>query len=302
MINSLLVNEGCMLSRLERVAQRVQTKLLNIQSRNVESSSFNDWFEEIKSEAEGGKFERRGSVAVINIMGGLDYRYDFWSWLFDCSCYMGISNAVQQAVADPSITKIVLYVDSPGGGFHGCQECADVIYAANESKEVVAVVDPEAASAGYWLASQASRIVCLESGWVGSLGSQTSLVSYHRMYQEVGIDKELIRAAISPNKNLGYSSEPISEAARDERKRWADYAGELFVSHVMRGRGKTRQQVLDNFGQGTMYFAADAVGRGMIDAIGSLHSEVAQVPVSQVQSQATPKRVRSEQLHASELL
>jgi ClpP class serine protease len=285
----LLVNQDCFSDRMARKSHEIQSRL----NAKAPVSAADDWFEKIKSEAEGGTFERRGNVAVVKILGALDYHYSFWSWLFDSSCYLGIMNAVTAAANDASINKIVLYLDSCGGGFHGCEECADVIFAARDSKEVVAVVDPEAASAGYWMASQANRIVCLKSGWLGSVGSQVGLTSYYRMFQEAGIDKELIRAAISPDKNLGFPYEPISDKAREERQRWADYAGEVFISHVERGRGKSRKEVLDNYGQGQMYFAPEALTRGMIDSIGNLQSELTQVPAtSAVQSNRVP--IRSE--------
>jgi ClpP class serine protease len=299
MSNILLANEDLMRSRIERMQQAVSAKLSRLnQSRapeSVNAEALGEWFVKIKSEMEEGEYKRQGNIAVINITGMLDYRYDFWSWLYDCSCYMGIKNAVKAASLDSSVNKIVLNVDSCGGLFFGCQEAADAIYEARSAKEIVAVVDPESASAGYWLASQASRIVIVPSGWAGSLGSQIGLTSYYRMYQEAGIDKELIRASISPDKNLGASNEPISDKAREERQRWADHAGELFIGHVERGRGRTRQQILDNFGQGTMYFADDAVSRGMVDSIGSLQDELAQVPASQLSSSsAVRSSVRSE--------
>ncbi len=61
----------------------------------------------------------------------------------------------------------------------------------------------------------------------------------------------------------------------------------------MRGRGKTRKEILDNYGQGQMFFAPEAIERGMIDSIGNLQSELAQVNSSSpVQSNRIP--IRSE--------
>jgi len=230
----------------------------------------------IKSQAEGGEFTRHGTTAQVDVLGALDYKYSLWSWYFDSSCYRGVTAKVMAAANDASIKRIVLYVDSPGGHHHGLQEASDAIWAARETgKEVIAVVDPEAASAGYWLASQASRIVGIESGWVGSLGSQIMVYSMKRMHEESGLDIEVIRAAVSPNKNLGIPYEAITDEARADRKRIVDMAGEKFVEHVARGRGLKREDVLKSFGQGLMYFTPDAISRGMIDEIGSLDSVLA---------------------------
>ncbi|HEY3624859.1 MAG TPA: S49 family peptidase, partial [Terracidiphilus sp.] len=52
----------------------------------------------------------------------------------------------------------------------GLPETADVIHAANRVKPVRAFVTGIAASAAYWLASQASSITLTPSGEVGSVG------------------------------------------------------------------------------------------------------------------------------------
>lgn len=269
---------------------------VNSQLRHAELSSFGGsaWWDKIRSQAEGSEFERHGNVALVKCIGALDYKYSIWSWLFDGSCYMGIDNKVQAATRDAGITKIVLYIDSPGGTHHGLLEASDSVFAARQSKEVVAVIDPEAASAGYWLASQASRIVALRSAWVGSVGSQAMLYSMKKMYDEEGIDIEVLRASISPKKNQGIPYEAISDEARAERQGWVDMAGNQFVEHVMRGRNKTRQEVLDKFGQGMMFFAEDAMSRGMVDSIGNLQTEL-----SMEEKSNSPARVASRNQIAS---
>jgi len=254
------------------------------------------WWQDIRSRAEGTEFERHGNVARINCIGPLAYKYSLYSWYYDASCYMGISAKFRAATEDSGIEKIVLYVDSPGGNHHGLGEASDAIFAARSAgKEVVAVVDPEAASAGYWLASQANRIVGLESGWVGSVGSQIFLYSEKKMFDEMGVDIEVIRAAISPNKNLGIPYETISESARAERQSWVDAAGEQFIAHVERGRGLSREKILKDFGQGSMYFMPEAIKRGMVDAIGSLTVELGE-------SNSSPSsRVRNRRVGSSRM-
>lgn len=273
-------------------SQIKRAELAELVARGVASSS---WWESIRSANQGEEFERHGRVALVKAEGALDYKYSLMSWYYGGSSYMGVDNKVQAASRDTGIEKIVLYVDSPGGTHHGLLEASDSIYAARQSKEVVAVVDPTAASAGYWLASQATRVVALKSAWVGSVGSQAMLYSLKRSYDEAGVDIEVLRASVSPKKNQGIPYEAITDEARAERQGWVDMAGEQFIEHVMRGRGKSREDVLKNFGQGMMFFADDAIARGMVDSIGNLQSEM---NVDGVQSPAdrgssTSKRVSS---------
>jgi capsid assembly protease len=292
----ILANREAFDSWMGRASINSQLKHAELSSLGLSGSA---WWEGVRSAAEGGDFERHGNVALVKCIGALDYKYSVWSWLFDGSCYMGIDNKVQAATRDAGISKIVLYIDSPGGTHHGLLEASDSVYAARQSgKEVVAVVDPEAASAGYWLASQANRIVALKSGWVGSLGSQAMVYSMKRMYDEEGIDIEVLRANISPKKNQGIPYEAITDEARKERQGWVDMAGNQFVEHVMRGRDKTRDEVLKNFGQGAMFFAEDAISRGMVDTIGNLQSELAVESVSSPAERMSSRKSLASSLRA----
>lgn len=88
-----------------------------------------------------------------------------------CS-YCGLMNRGTAAANDTSITKINLNVNSPGGGTIGIIEASIVIYEARAKKDIVSVINTEAASAGYWLASRANCIVVMESSFVGSIGAE----------------------------------------------------------------------------------------------------------------------------------
>lgn len=252
-------------------------------------TSLGEWWTRLNAQAEGGEFQRAGSTAVINVQGALEYHYSIWSWYYDSDSYKGIAAKVRAAAMDDDIDRIVLNVHSPGGVHHGCPECAQAVYDARATKEVVAVVDFEAASAGYYIASQATRIVGLKSGWVGSIGTQIMLYSMKRMYEQDGIDIEVIRAAQSPNKNLGIPYEPISDEARKERQGWVDQCAADFVAAVAKGRGIDTQQVLDKFGQGKMFFMAEAKRLGMVDSFGDLASVLGEKRKSNSTSKASNK-------------
>lgn len=269
----LLASEAAMENWLPRARQTAQLRIMEmargVASSGVQSGIYGEWWDRIKSMAEGAEFKRHGSTAVVDIAGALGYKYSIWSYLYDSACYKGIQAKVNAAANDASIDRIVLYIDSPGGDHQGCPETGEAIWQARQTgKEVIAYVDPEAASAGYWMASQANKIYIMgESAWVGSLGSQVLLYSMSKYYSEAGIDLEVLRASISPAKNLGHPYEPISDEARKERQSWVDMAGNMFVDAVARGRGIDRAKVLDRFGQGRMFFAPEAMERGMIDEI-----------------------------------
>ena len=75
-----------------------------------------------------------------------------------------------EAMADKSVTSIVLDVDSPGGSVYGVSELARKIYQSRGKKPIIAVANSLMASAAYWIASAADEIHVSPGAEVGSIG------------------------------------------------------------------------------------------------------------------------------------
>jgi signal peptide peptidase SppA len=237
-------------------------------------SGFNEEAYEQSAMSDMGEYHLAGTDAVIQVTGPLSYKYDFWSWLMGGTSYQGIMAQLQAAEANGDVRRVVLLMDTPGGEVTGVVEAGRAI--KNCSKPVVALVDPCCASAGLWLASQANRIVSVESGEIGSLGVQCMAVSYAKMFEESGLDVRLVRAAISPDKNLAHPYEPLGDKAMEYLQDRVDRAGVRFVEAVASGRSVSTEDVLAKFGQGKMLESAEAIDVGLIDEIGTLGSLLAE--------------------------
>lgn len=253
-------------------------------------------FEKATASDSSVDFQRIGSTALIPICGPLSYKYDFWSWLSDGSSYQGLANKIHAAIGDESIERIVCTFDTPGGEHCGLPELADMLFAARDRKEIVACVDPMAASAGYWLASQCTRIVSMGTGMVGSLGTQIVIHSMHGMLEKLGYNMKVIRAAISPMKNIAHPYEPMKDEAIKYYQELTDKCGVDFVDAVARGRGVPSDKVTSDFGKGLMMFAPQAVKVGMIDAVSSVHDVLAESKTTKQAASAKAKYRASENL------
>lgn len=274
-MNLLLVNQ-------ERLSARMAASVHRLSA----------WSEDALSAGRDGDYNElmlHGTNAIIPVQGPLSYKYDFWSWLMDGCSYTGIMHKLKMAEASEQVSQIVLMLDTPGGEVMGCRMAAEAI--RNCKKPVVGYIDPEAASAGLWLASQCSKLTSMRDGWVGSLGVQTMAVSYAKMYEEAGIDCKVIRSAISPNKNMGMPCEPMSEEALEDRQARVDKWGEIFLADVAKGRGVDRDYALANFGGGKMLDADEALSVGLIDAIGSVEDVLAKTTVVSGRKKMTGTRI-----------
>ena len=97
---------------------------------------------------------RAGDVAIISLHGTLS-RDDAWPDTVNPDV---VAEAVQRAVADDQVSKVVLSIDSPGGSCAGVSELADVIYQARGAKPIIAFGAGRVCSAAYEVASQADAI------------------------------------------------------------------------------------------------------------------------------------------------
>ncbi len=176
-------------------------------------------------------------------------------------------------MADPSIGAIVLDVDSPGGTVAGTVETAAAVRAAAAVKPVVAVANTLAASAAYWIASQARELVVVPSGDVGSIGVMTAHVDASRLYERLGIAVTVVKSDRYKGEGLDFG--PLDDDARAHLQSRVDAMHAAFVSAVAEGRRVPEKRVRESFGQGRVVAAAAAVERGMADRVATIDDVVA---------------------------
>lgn len=112
-----------------------------------------------------------GNKAILNIEGTLVPKASWLDSMCGFTSTLSLHQEFKSLVDNPSIDRIILYIDSPGGISTGIEEFADSIFNARETKEIVAYVDIMAASAGYWLASACEHIVVTKTAILGSIGT-----------------------------------------------------------------------------------------------------------------------------------
>lgn len=182
------------------------------------------------------------------------------------------------AVKSPAVKAIVLDVDSPGGMVAGTDELSSLIHSARGQKPIIAHVNSRAASAAYWIASAADEIVVSPSASVGSIGVLTAHDDVSKAMERMGIQRTVI--ASSKYKAEGHPWAPLDEVALAHIKKSVDRAHQSFVKAVARNRKTTQSNVSENFGQGRMVDAEDAIAAGMADSIGTLDQTLARFGAS----------------------
>jgi capsid assembly protease len=215
------------------------------------------------------------NIAVIPVVGVIEHRMEAMGNISGGMSPDTIARSFRSAMDDPSVTAIVLDIDSPGGTVFGLSELGDEIRAARGKKPVVAVANSVAASAAYWIGSQAEEFVVTPSGQVGSIGVLSMHQDIAGMLEHEGVKINLIH--FGKYKVEGNPFEALGEEARSSIQADVDAYGGMFHRAVSKGRGVPVEKVRSDFGQGRMLMASDALARGMVDAVETFDEVIARL-------------------------
>lgn len=228
-----------------------------MQARRVEGENFRAF------EVNGKK------VASIQMMGVLTKYGDMCSY-----GALDIEQIISRANANEEIDGMVMRVDGPGGSVAGTRQLAAAV--ANSKKPIIAFIDGMAASAHYYVASQATQIVAnhLEYNEVGSIGVLAVLVNESEALAKIGLDVRILRAEQSVDKAKMNPIEPFDEKVIKEYQDTMNEMAADFITAVKLGRGARLNTGDEDIFTGKVYSGEQAAKMGMIDYLGNMEAAI----------------------------
>ena len=155
-----------------------------------------------------------------------------------------------------------------------------------------AYVEGSASSAAYWLVSACGKIVGAPTSLSGSIGTLVSISE-----PPEGSPKQYsIISNLSPNKAL----DPKTDTGKNEILSILDSLTNVFIDNVAAGRNVSRETILQDFGQGSVFAASEAKNRGLIDDIQTQNQTLANLKeTAMAKKENTPVAITAEQLKAN---
>lgn len=207
----------------------------------------------------------QGGVAVLPIYGPMSK--DPFIELFGGASSERLAASVRAASADPEVGSILLLVDSPGGDVAGTEELGAAVADAGKRVPVHAHVEDMAASAAYWVASQARTITANATAWVGSIGTLMVIPDTSKAWEAEGVKWHVIASPADEFKGALLGAAGISEKALKYAQELVDPLTAEFKAAIAKGRGKSARWA-DTVATGRMWGAREAMGLGLVDGIG----------------------------------
>lgn len=176
-----------------------------------------------------------------------------------------IADAIDEFSANPQVTRIAFQVSSPGGTVTGVEELANKV--RNISKPTMAYTDSEMASAAYWIASAADKVVASPSSTVGSIGVYMTIADMTEMAKAQGIKMVVIKSG--KFKGAGIPGTSLSEEQVANLQQSVDEIHADFKAAVL----QTRKLVKAEDMEGQVFSGKQAAQRNLVTGLADSFSE-----------------------------
>lgn len=183
-----------------------------------------------------------------------------------------VADALDAAADDDDVKAIVLRVNSPGGAVIASEIMTAAVRRANEKKPVIVSMSDVAASAGYEISCNATKIVALPTTLTGSIGVFAAVPEVGDLLKKhLGITTDTVMT----NKNsVGISGiRPMSTTTREVMQQSIEDFYQTFIGRVAKGRRMDVAEV-DNIARGRVWTGKDALEIGLVDTLGGFSTAV----------------------------
>jgi signal peptide peptidase SppA len=219
---------------------------------------------------------KAGSVAILGLYGVIVPRDTLLNRMetvfYGATILERWTAALGRLAADPSVSAILLDVDSPGGQSDGVAEAADLVRRADRKKPVWAHTSGMMASAAYWIGSAARQVTAHAGAELGSIGAISIVADQDPEWlrEHLGIRLNTFIASQGPNKD----PDPETAEGAEFWQSRIDELGARFVAAVASHRKVSEAKVRRNFGGGWVMPGDKAVEVGMADRLGTLDEAI----------------------------
>jgi signal peptide peptidase SppA len=209
------------------------------------------------------RYTIKDGIATFLIHGPMT---KYLSSMQDGTSTVAMRKMIRQASNDQDVAAILTVFDTPGGSVAGTFDLAQEMADAKKKKPVYAYCEDLCASAGYWVASQATKVFAGTMSLVGSIGTYGVIYDYSGMAAQKGIKAIVVRAG--EFKGAGIEGTEITPEQRQEFQRTVNDLNEHFLKGVASGRGMSQKAVRE-IADGRVHIADQAKSLGLIDEVGS---------------------------------
>ena len=174
--------------------------------------------------------------------------------------------------ADKGIKAVVLRVNSPGGSVLASEKIKHELDLLGEQVPLIASYGSMAASGGYWISNNCSKIFSNATTLTGSIGVFGLIPEASKTLKDVA-HVGVFNAKSHKHADMTRLTRPFDQTEYNFMLRSIEAIYDEFTSIVAEGRGLDKKRV-DEIGQGRVWTGSDALEIGLVDEIGTLEDAI----------------------------
>ena len=170
------------------------------------------------------------------------------------------------------IKAVVLRIDSPGGSAFASEVIRDAMAATREQGiPIVVSMGSYAASGGYWIATEADRVLAMPTTITGSIGVYGVIPTMEDSLAALGVYSDAVNT--TANASLLQLNRSMTEQAKIIFQSGVDNVYSRFITLVANARNSTPKAVHE-IAQGQVWTGQKALQLGLIDQLGDLNDAI----------------------------
>lgn len=216
-------------------------------------------------------------IAYIPVRGTIHPRASFYTEVCGGTSITALTSEFTSARDNPDIKAILFDHDSPGGIATSINAFSNLVFESRGIKPIYSYVDGTCASADFWIASAADKLIIDETSRLGSVGTVVGVPKKGSDDQYVEITNSL-----SPFKRPDIEN----KEHYDSIVKYLDEMTDVFHTSLAKNFNVSKAHVIDHFGKGGLKVGEHAVSAKMATRTGSFDSCVQEI-LDQVDSGKT---------------
>lgn len=178
---------------------------------------------------------------------------------------------IEKLKDNDKVKAVVFRVNSPGGSAYASEQIWKAISDLKEKKPVVVSMGDYAASGGYYISCNASKIIAQPNTLTGSIGIFGMFPNFEGISKKVGLSYDNVKT--NKMSDFGDTTRPMREDEKAVMQNYIERGYDLFLTRCSEGRGIPKDS-LDRIAQGRVWTGAQALKIGLVDALGNLDTAI----------------------------
>ncbi len=179
---------------------------------------------------------------------------------------------LQRLERDSSVKAVVLRINSPGGSAYGSEQIWHAVSLLKQAKPVIASMGDYAASGGYYIACNATKIVANPNTITGSIGIFGVIPIAEELMNKVGISYDVVKTNKFSDMPAIYRS--MTNEERGIIQQYVNRGYDLFLRRCAEGRNLPLDSIA-GIAEGRVWAGTSALQLGLVDELGTLQYAIA---------------------------